>query len=68
MYNNYINCALLQLHINGLVQDCSISIANALEILQSCTEPSIHPVRYKTKEYTFYGEESFFYDDHIDDW
>ena len=27
--------------IGGLVQDCSISIANALEILQSCTEPSI---------------------------
>ena len=23
--------------IDGLVQDCSISIANALEILQSCT-------------------------------
>ena len=27
--------------IDGLVQDCSISAANALEILQSCTEPSI---------------------------
>ena len=27
--------------INGLVQDCSISSANALEILQSCTKPSI---------------------------
>ena len=25
--------------INGLVQDCSISIANALEIMQSCTKP-----------------------------
>ena len=29
------------LSIDGLVQDCSISSANALEILQSCTEPSI---------------------------
>ena len=29
------------IYINGLVQDCSISIANALEILQSRTEPSI---------------------------
>ena len=29
------------LHIDGSVQDCSISIANALEILQSCTNPSI---------------------------
>ena len=26
------------LHIDGLVQYCSISIANGLEILQSCTE------------------------------
>ena len=41
------------LDINGLVQDCSISIANALEILQSCTKPSIWsmiiaiPVQYR---------------------
>ena len=28
-------------HIDGLVQDCSNSIANALELLQSCTKPSI---------------------------
>ena len=28
-------------NIDGLVQDCRISIANALEILQSCTKPSI---------------------------
>ena len=26
-------------HINGLVQDCSNSIANALELLQPCTKP-----------------------------
>ena len=26
-------------YIDGLVQECSISIANALEILQSCTKP-----------------------------
>ena len=32
----------LMIHISGLVQDCSISIANALEILQSCTNPSIY--------------------------
>ena len=29
-------------HIDGLEQGCSISIANALEILQSCTKPSIY--------------------------
>ena len=29
-------------HIDGLVQDCSISIASTLEILQSCTKTSIY--------------------------
>ena len=28
-------------HVYGLVQDCSISIADALEMLQSCTKQSI---------------------------
>ena len=28
-------------YIDGLVQDCSNSIANTLELLQSCTKPSI---------------------------
>ena len=28
-------------HFDGLVRDCSNSIANALELLQSCTKPSI---------------------------
>ena len=31
----------MSVHIKGLVQDCSNSIANALELLQSCTKPSI---------------------------
>ena len=30
-----------QIDSHGLVQDCSNSIANALELLQSCTKPSI---------------------------
>ena len=38
-------------YINGLVQDCSISIANALRILQSCTKPSI----YGDPVYTWYN-------------
>ena len=29
-------------YIDGLVQDCGNSIANALELLQSCTKPSIY--------------------------
>ena len=28
-----------QTSFDGLVQDCSNSIANALELLQSCTKP-----------------------------
>ena len=32
----------LQTHIDGLVQDCSNSIANPLELLQSCTKPLIY--------------------------
>ena len=29
-------------NIDSLVQDCSNSIANALELLESCTKPSIY--------------------------
>ena len=29
-------------HIDGLVQACSNSIADALELLQSCAKPSIY--------------------------
>ena len=32
-------------YVDGSVQDCSISIANALEILQSCTKPSMYLCR-----------------------
>ena len=39
-------------HIDGLVQDCSNSIANALELLQSCSKPSIYQT---TTKYTEYG-------------
>ena len=31
-----------QWHLNGLVQDCSNSSALAMELLQSCTKPSIY--------------------------
>ena len=33
--------------INGLVQDCGISITNALEISQFCTKPSKYHVSYR---------------------
>ena len=34
-------CSYCVLDIDGLVQDCSNSIANALELLQSCAKPLI---------------------------
>ena len=36
-------------YINGLVQDCSNSIANALELLQSSTKPSIYTCFSRTQ-------------------
>ena len=36
---------ILYAHIDGLVQDCSNSIANALELLQSCIKSSMYGVR-----------------------
>ena len=38
---SHLYIKICQVHISGLVQDNSISIANALEILQSCTKPLI---------------------------
>ena len=37
----FCRCGEEQQHINDLVQDCSISSALAMEILQSCSKPSI---------------------------
>ena len=39
--HSMITILSLSCYIDGLVQDCSISIALAMEILQSCTKPSI---------------------------
>ena len=38
------NAFNFQYDTDGLVQDCSNSFANALELLQSCTKPSIYLV------------------------
>ena len=42
-------------HFDDLVQDCSISIANALEILQSCTKPLIYPWYFRQPLWLFMG-------------
>ena len=39
------NVIFLWSYFNGLMQDCSISSADALEILQSCTKPSICSIK-----------------------
>ena len=39
----YIDIRFIQNLTDGLVQDCSNSFANAMELLQSCTKPSILP-------------------------
>ena len=46
-YNNLClrYSSLFWLYFDGLVQDCSNSIANALELLQSCAEPLIFPLK-----------------------
>ena len=36
--------------IDGLVQDCSNPSALAMELLQSCTKPSILPGTYNTQD------------------
>ena len=43
------------LHIYSLVQDCSISIANTLEILQSCTK-SLYSLTVTNVEYLIEAE------------
>ena len=51
---NYMECTgtsfKIQDHINGLVQDCSNSIANTLEFMQSCTKPVIYALVLSTKQ------------------
>ena len=38
---SHLICHIKERYIDGLVQDCSISIALAMLILQPCTKPSI---------------------------
>ena len=38
----YWDDPLLDYHVYGVVQDCSNSSANALELLQSCTKPTMY--------------------------
>ena len=40
-YSNPYSAEFTRENIDGSVQDCSNSTANALELLQSCTKPSI---------------------------
>ena len=42
----YFDMTLSEYHIDSLVQDCSIPIATALEILQSCINKSTYGSQY----------------------
>ena len=45
---------IIQEYINDLVQDCSNSIADILELLHSCTKPPIYvtdPFKYDQTEF-----------------
>ena len=41
IFSFYRLCFVTREHIDGLAQDCSNSIADAMELLQSCTKPLI---------------------------
>ena len=43
-------------YIDGFVQDCSNSIANALELLQSCTKPYMTLLIWKQHETLWYRD------------
>ena len=42
-------------HINVLVHDCNNSIANALELLQSCTKPSTYSLLFVVSRTLWYS-------------
>ena len=42
IWGGFLGAGSKLVHINGLVQDCSISSTLAMEIMQSCTKPSIY--------------------------
>ena len=48
-------------HFNGLVQDCSKSIANAMELLQSCTKTLILWLPYLSNGNSFTSKPIFLY-------
>ena len=60
MNNIYIELWDVIIHVDGLVQCCSISIAYAMEILQSCTKPSVYALFVGWGGGAGMGEECFY--------
>ena len=48
-FSNLYNQHKWYLNIDGLVQDCSLSGALAMKLLQSCTKPSVYAITWWTK-------------------
>ena len=46
--------AFIVFYIDGLVQDCSIPSALAMELLQSCTKLSIHMTDMYKSKYSYF--------------
>ena len=55
IYSSRFFVYLLWNHFDGLVQDCSNSIANAVELLQSCTKPLISLFLYQVTATSAWG-------------
>ena len=53
-----MHCEILWSYVDGLVQDCSNSIALAMELLQSCTKPSMCSIKYSHVLLCFVKKES----------
>ena len=54
---NEMSVVFSKCHCNGLVQDCSNSIANALELLQSCRKPWIYGLHWSLHYHNQYHVE-----------
>ena len=61
LYVFFTAVVLQPIHIrkfDGLVRDCSNSIVNALELSQSCTNPSTYPSRLRSWHWSNHNDSS----------
>ena len=61
-----VETAIGEDHFDGLVQDCSNSSALAMELLQSCTDPSIYTMMMSSNNPVSQFVETAIGEDHFD--